>query len=135
GKSCSSALTIAGSMKRSGLYVSISTLTRLFAKSQLHHNPQWRIRARFRSALRGQFLFLVRRQALLYGRTEKTLALHSSVIQSMQMMIAQEQRGERTHIAVSPVPRRHDLAVRPRKIKQVVKVFPPARRSQRKPIA
>src|SRR6267143_6292805 len=51
------------------------------------------------------------------------------------MMIAQEQRRERTQITVSLMPLRHDFAVRPRKIKQVAEVFPPARRSQRKSIA
>src|SRR5260370_31687534 len=52
----------------------------------------------------------------------------------MQMMIAQQKRRERTNITVSPVPRRHDLPVRQRKIKQVAEVLPPARRSQRKTV-
>src|ERR1700687_1492712 len=51
------------------------------------------------------------------------------------MMIAQEQRRERAQITVSLMPRRHDFAVRPWKIKQVAEVFPPARRSQRTSIA
>src|SRR5713226_1679096 len=135
GKSCSSTLTIACSMKRSWLYVSISTLAKLFAKLQLPRNPQSYFRAMFVSAFRRQCFFFFRRHALLRGRSEQPPALHPDVIQNMQMMIAQEQRRERTQIAVSPVPRRHDLAVRPRKIKQVAEVFPPARRSQGKSIA
>src|SRR6266436_5739316 len=46
GKSCSSALTIACSMKRSWLCVSIRTLTKLRAKVRLPENPQSRFWAR-----------------------------------------------------------------------------------------
>ena len=40
------------------------------------------------------------------------------------MMIAQEQRCERAKIAVHAMSPRHARAVRPKKIKQVAKVFP-----------